>query len=347
MAIDINEGGKKQIPANPSQDMGTTPQSNEQVQAHEDGNNKSDQLNDYKGKPERRERGERRRRNRSKNKEGGEDNESRRKEREERKERREKRREERRERKERKHSRSKEREEQRERSNSKGENEESEENFKGRGNRRRHNRRHRRSNSRSDPENEGKEKPGRGKKHWDGEKDGEEGEFKGRRRREKRRFARHGEDAEEHKGNKVEGRGIPMTKEELQDYMESVIKDQVQKLKISEPCSAPQVSQSLLEAEKRKIEQRLVKEQLTRVEEMLATYVCPITAELMRTPVMAEDGQTYEEADIANWLRKHSTSPLTGKQIGKKLTVNYKAKDTIADLKGQKEKLEKRIAELE
>eukprot|EP00826_Nyctotherus_ovalis_P041188 TRINITY_DN4119_c0_g3_i2.p4 TRINITY_DN4119_c0_g3~~TRINITY_DN4119_c0_g3_i2.p4 ORF type:complete len:140 (+),score=60.86 TRINITY_DN4119_c0_g3_i2:779-1198(+) len=139
---------------------------------------------------------------------------------------------------------------------------------------------------------------------------------------------------------------MPMTKEELQDYMANVIKDEIQKLKIGEPCPVSQVSNSL-EAEKRKIELRLTKEQLARVDDMLATYACPITAELMRTPVMAEDGQTYEEAEIKKWLENHCTSPLTGREIGKKLTVNYRAKDTIADLKAQREKLEKRVGKLE
>ena len=38
---------------------------------------------------------------------------------------------------------------------------------------------------------------------------------------------------------------------------------------------------------------------------------CPITHELMRQPVMATDGFTYEFAAIQKWLNKKQTSPQT------------------------------------
>ena len=44
---------------------------------------------------------------------------------------------------------------------------------------------------------------------------------------------------------------------------------------------------------------------------------CPITqnGRLMREPVMAADGHTYERDPIARWLQRHSTSPMTGENL--------------------------------
>jgi hypothetical protein len=38
---------------------------------------------------------------------------------------------------------------------------------------------------------------------------------------------------------------------------------------------------------------------------------CPITLEIMRDPVIAADGHTYERANIEEWLATHDTSPRT------------------------------------
>jgi hypothetical protein len=37
-------------------------------------------------------------------------------------------------------------------------------------------------------------------------------------------------------------------------------------------------------------------------------FLCPITTEIMKDPVVLSDGHTYERA--AEWLRTHNTSPL-------------------------------------
>ena len=46
-----------------------------------------------------------------------------------------------------------------------------------------------------------------------------------------------------------------------------------------------------------------------------ADFICPITAEAMRDPVMAGDGHAYERIAIERWLAIRSTSPLTGKAL--------------------------------
>lgn len=47
---------------------------------------------------------------------------------------------------------------------------------------------------------------------------------------------------------------------------------------------------------------------LEQVSELLC---CPITHEVLRDPVVAADGITYERHAITNWLTSHDTSPMT------------------------------------
>ena len=41
-------------------------------------------------------------------------------------------------------------------------------------------------------------------------------------------------------------------------------------------------------------------------------FICPITAIIIRDPVMTADGHTYERRDIEVWLANKATSPETG-----------------------------------
>ena len=43
-------------------------------------------------------------------------------------------------------------------------------------------------------------------------------------------------------------------------------------------------------------------------------FVCPLTLDIMRDPVLLPDGFTYERGAIENWLsRQQTTSPMTNK----------------------------------
>lgn len=44
-------------------------------------------------------------------------------------------------------------------------------------------------------------------------------------------------------------------------------------------------------------------------------FICPITFELFRDPVVASDGHTYEKGAIDKWLRTNTTSPRTGQPM--------------------------------
>lgn len=41
------------------------------------------------------------------------------------------------------------------------------------------------------------------------------------------------------------------------------------------------------------------------------SLICPITQELFRDPVIAEDGRLYEREAITRWITEHGTSPFT------------------------------------
>jgi hypothetical protein len=58
-------------------------------------------------------------------------------------------------------------------------------------------------------------------------------------------------------------------------------------------------------------------------------FMCPIAKDVMKDPVVAEDGMTYDRAEITTWLQKNSTSPITGKIIGKLLLPNQSLKSEI------------------
>lgn len=47
-------------------------------------------------------------------------------------------------------------------------------------------------------------------------------------------------------------------------------------------------------------------------------FKCPISFEIMKDPVIASDGQSYEKSQILKWLKNNDTSPMTGKKLDNK-----------------------------
>lgn len=60
-------------------------------------------------------------------------------------------------------------------------------------------------------------------------------------------------------------------------------------------------------------------------------FKCPIGHEVMKDPVMAEDGYSYERKNIIEWFVKNSTSPMKGTIIGKLLIDNDSLKSEIRE----------------
>lgn len=42
-----------------------------------------------------------------------------------------------------------------------------------------------------------------------------------------------------------------------------------------------------------------------------AEFVCPISLDVMRCPLIASDGFSYDHESITQWLAKHPVSPMT------------------------------------
>jgi len=66
-------------------------------------------------------------------------------------------------------------------------------------------------------------------------------------------------------------------------------------------------------------------------------FVCPITQELMKDPVIASDGHTYERAAIEKWTREgRNVSPMTNEPLsGGALVPNRNLKSAIATYVGK------------
>ena len=48
-------------------------------------------------------------------------------------------------------------------------------------------------------------------------------------------------------------------------------------------------------------------------------FICPISRQIFRNPVLASDGYFYEETEIGKWFYTHDTSPMTNLIIDKKI----------------------------
>ena len=51
-------------------------------------------------------------------------------------------------------------------------------------------------------------------------------------------------------------------------------------------------------------------------------FMCPISMEIMKEPVLAADGNTYDRKSIEKWFQTSSKSPITNLEIDKVLTPN-------------------------
>jgi len=50
-------------------------------------------------------------------------------------------------------------------------------------------------------------------------------------------------------------------------------------------------------------------------------FICPITNEIMKDPVILTDGHIYEKSAIKQWLENHNTSPLTKIIVDKDILI--------------------------
>ena len=72
------------------------------------------------------------------------------------------------------------------------------------------------------------------------------------------------------------------------------------------------------------------------VDNLKSVCICPISHDIMKDPVVAADGHTYERSQIVLWLARcgeAATSPMTGAPLAdRRLQVNQAVKTMIASL---------------
>lgn len=62
------------------------------------------------------------------------------------------------------------------------------------------------------------------------------------------------------------------------------------------------------------------------------SFLCPLTQEVMKDPVVDTEGNSYERAAIESWLEKNKTSPITRKPLQlTDLAPNRALRDVIAE----------------
>ena len=71
-------------------------------------------------------------------------------------------------------------------------------------------------------------------------------------------------------------------------------------------------------------------------------FKCPISREIMKDPVLASDGMSYERVYIETWMKtKGNYSPMTRERIKKDLITNRAIKDAIEYYKRKEKEEEK------
>eukprot|EP00830_Metopus_es_P017293 TRINITY_DN561_c1_g1_i1.p1 TRINITY_DN561_c1_g1~~TRINITY_DN561_c1_g1_i1.p1 ORF type:complete len:283 (+),score=83.68 TRINITY_DN561_c1_g1_i1:503-1351(+) len=121
---------------------------------------------------------------------------------------------------------------------------------------------------------------------------------------------------------------------------EEEIKQQYEKKLQAEKALSQLAKEKELAKQRVKFERETTIKQIKDIDGYLQTYICPITSEVMREPVTAEDGHTYELLDMEKWRSKNTMSPITRQQIGKKIIPNYKPKLPIIELTEKRHSLE-------
>jgi len=66
-------------------------------------------------------------------------------------------------------------------------------------------------------------------------------------------------------------------------------------------------------------------------EQEIHFFLCPITNQIMYSPVMAEDGHMYEEEAIKKWFLTKESSPKTNLPMGTRLLVNVNFNQKLQD----------------
>ncbi|CAF1169032.1 unnamed protein product [Didymodactylos carnosus] len=75
------------------------------------------------------------------------------------------------------------------------------------------------------------------------------------------------------------------------------------------------------------------------------SLICPITFEVFRDPVVAEDGHTYERQAITDWIKKDGTSPITRQKLTiDTLRPNYTVKKIVEEIENNQQQKSHKVS---
>ena len=130
----------------------------------------------------------------------------------------------------------------------------------------------------------------------------------------------------------VEDMGLPLASAlSVVEAMRAVSEASAKKLAVQDVFDDIARHQAVVEAELADHRAELERLKIRR-EEVPERLVCPITFELMKDPVFASDGHTYERCAIEQWFERAQTSPVTNEPVPDVcLRPNHMAKSMIAE----------------
>lgn len=103
-------------------------------------------------------------------------------------------------------------------------------------------------------------------------------------------------------------------------------------------------SKSTISVNKQQAELALISAELNDVKKKLENYICPITLEPMKYPVMAKDGWNYEKDAIIDQIRKNKISPRTREPLSEnELIRNLQLEAEIQELLKKQNELQNKI----
>ncbi|KAH8072773.1 ubiquitin-protein transferase [Aureococcus anophagefferens] len=129
----------------------------------------------------------------------------------------------------------------------------------------------------------------------------------------------------------VEDMGLPLAAaRSIVEAMRAVSEASAKKLVVQDVFDDIARHQAVVEAEL--ADHRAELERLRIRRDEVPDFACPITTELMKDPVFAADGHTYERCAIALWFERKNTSPVTNAPLrNADLIPNHAMKSMIAE----------------
>jgi hypothetical protein len=115
------------------------------------------------------------------------------------------------------------------------------------------------------------------------------------------------------------------------------IDDEVQEIPAAKAPEAPKEPEQAAETQHQQEGSMIARTFSDMTADFPKSFFCPITHQVMKEPVLAMDGHTYEKEAISKWVSKHGTSPMTNMPLpSPQLFPNHCVRAAIAEALGSK-----------